>query len=134
MIYTILIRLISVLLAGVLLLLLVSVWPEPSAATLVKRNDSQRVADLGLIIEAIHNFRNTNERLPYSLHELAETFPRLNWTDPVTNRPYDYVQVNRAVYSLCALFETDASDGNFGNLPGFSRHGIGNTCVYRTFE
>lgn len=134
MIYTILIRLISVLLAGVVVLLLISVWPEPSPETLLKRNDSQRVDDLGLIIEAIHEFRNTNQRLPYSLQELAESRPRLRWQDPVHNRPYDYVQINTLVYSLCAVFDTDASEGGFGLLPGFSTHGIGNTCVYRTFE
>ncbi|MDO8908989.1 MAG: hypothetical protein Q7W55_10900 [Pseudohongiella sp.] len=134
MVYTILIRLISVLLAGVLLLIVISVWPEPSEATLLKRNDEQRVEDLGLIIEAIHDFRNSNERLPYSLQELAESRPRLKWQDPVHQRPYDYTLINTAIYSLCAVFETDSSGDAFGSLPGFSRHGIGNTCVYRTFE
>jgi hypothetical protein len=126
--------LISVLLAGVLVLLITSVWPEPSEATLLKRNDERRVEDLGLIIEAIHDFRNSNERLPYSLQELSESLPRLKWHDPVHNRPYDYRQINPSIYSLCAEFETDVSDDAFGTLPGFSRHGIGNTCVYRTFE
>lgn len=134
MIYTVLIRLISIMLAGVLLLILVSVWPEPSAETLLKRYDNQRVEELGLIIESIHEFRNTNERLPCSLQELAEFRPRLKWQDPVNNRPYDYVQINTSVYSLCAVFDTDAGQDGFGSLPGFSRHGVGNTCVYRTFE
>lgn len=134
MVYTILIRLISILLAGVLVLLVIAVWPKPSEATLLKRNDERRVEDLGLIIEAIHDFRNSNERLPYSLQELTESRPRLKWQDPVNNRPYDYTQINTYVYSLCAVFETDASGDAFGSLPGFSRHGIGNACVYRTFE
>lgn len=134
LIYTILIRLISVLLAGVLVVIVISVWPEPSAATVLKRNDNQRVEDLGVLIEAIHDFRNTHQRLPYSLQELAESRPRLRWQDPVNKRPYDYAQINAGVYSLCAVFETDASEDAFGSLPGFSRHGIGSTCVYRTFE
>jgi hypothetical protein len=99
-----------------------------------KRNDEQRVEDLGLLIEAIHNFRNTNSRLPYSLHEVAAARAELTWRDPVSNRPYDYVQISVPVYSLCAVFETDASANGFGSLPGFSSHAIGNVCVYRTFE
>jgi hypothetical protein len=76
---TIPIRVIPVLLAGVLLLLVIAVSPEPSEATVLKHNDERRVEDPGSVIEAIHDFRNSNERLPYSLQELAESRSRLKW-------------------------------------------------------
>ena len=132
--YTILIRTVSVLLLALVLLITVSVWPEPSPETLMERHDNQRVKDLGLIIEAIHEFRRANERLPYSLQELSETRPTLKWQDQVNQRPYDYTQISSTVYSLCALFQTESNEGSFGSLPGFSRHGVGQNCVYRTFD
>lgn len=134
MINKILITLISSLLVLAVYLLLISVWPEPSPETVAKRNDEQRVDDLSLIIEAIHNFRGAKSRLPNNLQELAEATRNLNWLDPVTGEAYEYVFVNKDVYSLCAIFETDAANSAYGNLPGFSRHGIGHACIYRTFE
>jgi hypothetical protein len=130
----ILIGLISGLILLAIYLLLISVWPEPSPETVARRNDEQRVEDLGLIIEAVHNFRGAQQRLPYTLQELAEATRNLRWQDPVTGEAYEYVFVNKDVYSLCATFETDAADSAYGNLPGFSRHGIGHACIYRTFE
>lgn len=132
--YKLLIRLLSLALAVVLGLLLISLWPEPSAATLAKRHDVQRVRELNLIVENIHDFRNRHGALPFSLQQLAESKPRLTWHDPVTGQPYDYILINATVYSLCASFETDARDERFGSLPGFSNHGIGSTCIYRTFD
>lgn len=134
MINKLLITLISSLLALAVYLLLIAVWPEPSPETIAKRNDERRVEDLGLIIEAIHNFRGAQSRLPYTLQELAEATRNLSWQDPVTGEAYEYVFVNKDVYSLCAIFETDAADSAYGNLPGFSRHSIGHACIYRTFE
>lgn len=130
----ILIGLIGSLLVLAVYLLLVSVWPEPSAEDIAKRNDEQRVEDLSSIIEAVHAFRGAQQRLPYTLQELVASTRNLGWQDPLTLEPYEYVMINQAVYSLCGIFETDATGDAFGNLPGFSRHGIGHTCIYRTFE
>jgi len=130
----ILIGLIGSLLVLAVYLLLVSVWPEPSPEDIAKRNDERRVEDLSLILEAVHNFRGAQLRLPYTLQELAESALNMAWMDPLTGKPYEYEMINKDVYSLCGVFETDASSNAFGNLPGFSRHGIGHTCIYRTFE
>jgi hypothetical protein len=126
--------LIGSLLVLAVYLLLISVWPEPSPEDIAKDNDERRVEELSLIIEAIHNFRGVQQRLPYTLEELATSTRNLTWTDPSTGEPYEYVMINKDVYSLCGIFETDASSDAFGNLPGFLRHGIGHTCIYRTFE
>lgn len=126
--------LIGSLLVLAVFLLLVSVWPEPSPEDIAKRNDAQRVEDLSRIIESVHIFRGAQQRLPYTLQELAGSARNLDWQDPLTLEPYEYVMINKDVYSLCGIFETDARDDAFGNLPGFSRHGIGHTCIYRTFE
>lgn len=134
MINKILIGLIGSLLVLAVYLLLVSVWPEPSPGVIAKRNDERRVEELSLIIEAVHNFRGAQQRLPYTLQELAEYARNMAWTDPLTGKPYEYEMINKDVYSLCGVFEIDASSNAFGNLPGFSRHGIGHTCIYRTFE
>jgi len=123
----ILIGLIGSLLVLAVYLLLVSVWPEPSPEAIAKRNDAQRVEDLSLIIESVHIFRGVQQRLPYNLQELVASTRNLGWQDPLTQEPYEYVMINKDVYSLCGIFETDARDDAFGNLPGFSRHGIGHT-------
>lgn len=134
MINKILIGLIGSLLVLAVYLLLVSVWPEPSSEDIAEGNDERRVEELSLIIEAVHNFRGTQQRLPFTLEELATSTRNLAWRDPSTGKPYEYAMINKDVYSLCGIFETDVSSNAFGNLPGFSRHGIGHTCIYRTFE
>ena len=134
MVNKILIGLIGSLLVLAVYLLLVSVWPEPSPEDIAEGNDERRVEELSLIIEAVHNFRGAKQRLPYTLEELATFTRNLAWRDPSTGMPYEYVMINRDVYSLCGIFETDASSNAFGNLPGFSRHAIGHNCIRRTFE
>jgi hypothetical protein len=132
--YKALIWIITGLLTIVLALLIHSAWPEPSAEKIQQKNDELRVASLNAIIEAAHEFLRTQGRLPVTLEELAQTRRRLNWLDPATGDPYEYVLITPQIYSLCAVFETSAQNNAFGYLPGFSRHGIGHTCVYRTFE
>lgn len=125
---------ILVLLTGVISLLAISVWPEPSQQDLMARNDQQRIESLNAIIEHLHTFRNQQGRLPVSLQELADSQPRLRWHDPQTDIPFEYQLIRTDVYSLCGQFETSTNDGTFGNLPGFNRHNQGRHCVYRTFE
>jgi hypothetical protein len=132
--YKALIWIITGLLTIVLGLLIHSAWPEPSVERLQKKNDEVRVAALNAIIEAAHDFLRSEGRLPASLEELAQSRRRLSWLDPATGEPYEYVRIAPQIYSLCAVFETSATDSAFGSLPGFSRHGIGHTCVYRTFQ
>lgn len=132
--YKILITTLVSLLVLAVSLLAYSVWPEPSPEKIKANNDLQRVEELNTIIEVAHEFRRRHNQVPNSLEELTEIRSRLRWHDPVTGDPYEYTRISADIYSLCAVFETSAADNAFGYLPGFSRHGLGHTCVYRTFE
>ncbi|ALO47557.1 hypothetical protein [Pseudohongiella spirulinae] len=134
MISRILTGIVFLLLAGVMSLLALSVWPEPDPEDVKTRHDQQRIEHLNAIIEHLHSFRNQQGRLPVSLQELSNHLPRLQWRDPQTDLPFEYQLIRADVYSLCGVFETSTNDGTFGSLPGFNRHDQGRHCVYRTFE
>lgn len=134
MVHKFVIGLLSVLLLIVLALLARSIWPAPSVETMQQRNDRERVQHLSEIIDAAHNFRNQQGRLPATLEELADSQRRLGLNDPGSGERYEYELISAGIYSLCAVFETSAADNAFGYLPGFNRHDIGHQCVYRTYE
>ena len=96
------------------------------------RADERRIDNLANISFNIDTYWELNGKLPESLVDMSG--PRYSVhsiEDPETGAPYEYHPTEEAAYELCAIFATDSSRRNDGDL-SFSDltwgHGVGRAC------
>jgi hypothetical protein len=100
-----------------------ALWIVGSPATeRLRRADERRVDDLRTNSESIDVYFTRNHGLPADLHATEESGLRVQTTDPVSGRPYEYRVVDGTAYQLCAVFETAQT------TPSFWSHPIGRQC------
>jgi hypothetical protein len=94
----------------------------------VLRLDERRVRDLTSIAQAVDVYWTRHERLPASLDELRnEPVGYVGYSDPDTNKAYEYRLLEVGQYELCAEFarESRASDRA---AAGLWSHRAGRQC------
>jgi hypothetical protein len=94
----------------------------------LRRLDLIRVEDLRQLRRAVDVYWKAEGKLPASLDALA-TVPDAGFRskmDPSTGKPYSYRSIDGSRYELCATFEAEEPDSEYGNR--FWAHGVGRKC------
>ena len=109
----------------------------------VRRLDETRVNDLRQLHYAVDNFYADHHGLPTTLEEVKDPrYGAYRFVDPETALPYEYSQVQKTTYQLCATFSLDSNASTNANDPRFDPrlakpiypteesfdHGVGRTC------
>lgn len=131
----------AAVLTAVIFGLMLSGSPESARR---RQFDDMRSANLQEISFAIDAYFNMNGELPDTLDALLAKggYPVNSLKDPKTKESYEYKIIKDGKYELCAVFETDSSDGGaYGKsiarpaypYPGreganFFEHGTGRNC------
>ena len=100
----------------------------PPAAERSRRLDLIRVADLRQLARGVDLYWEREQTLPKSVETLATVPDALfrSTMDPSTGEPYSYRAMDGSRYELCATFEAEDGDGNYGDR--FWSHGPGRKC------
>jgi hypothetical protein len=100
---------------------------SPSAQRM-RRLDQIRVQDLRMLSSAVVLYFSREGRLPASVEALG-TVPNASFRstmDPVTSERYSYRATSESRYELCATFDAEDIDGDYGDR--FWAHGVGRKC------
>jgi type II secretory pathway pseudopilin PulG len=109
----------------------VSVYLNPPSAVKAQALDDQRMQALQQINFAIRSYYHEHQALPHSIADVENNSglsPRLDWTDPVTHRSYDYSVVGQNSYRLCADFAADSETAENPYTMSFRKHHKGHDC------
>ena len=112
---------VAVIVAGLVLM------GSPSAARM-RRLDQIRVRDLKTLSVSVLVYWQGQGMLPTSVEALA-TVPNASFRstmDPSTGEPYSYRVIGGSRYELCATFDAEDVDGEYGDR--FWAHGAGRKC------
>ena len=109
----------------------VSIYLNPPSAVKAHELDRERLQSLQQIDFAIKNYYHNHQALPDRLDAVESTggfAGQSNWSDPVTNLPYEYDVLGKTTYRLCAGFSADSEQGENRYFVGFHKHHKGHDC------
>ena len=109
----------------------ISIYLNPPSAVRAHTLDDQRMRALQQMNFAIRNYYRAHQALPQTIGDIEKhngLSPRLDWTDPVTHRPYDYGVVGKNSYRLCADFAADSETAENPNAMSIGKHHKGHDC------
>ena len=88
-----------------------SIIPSPMEQT-QRAFDAQRTQDLQSIQYSIDTYTSNYNKLPDHLEQIRDTsYSRdLAFTDPETQKPYEYSIINIFTYKICATFATNTKE------------------------
>jgi hypothetical protein len=93
-----------------------------------RRIDAQQVSDLRQISMLVGAYFARHQRLPVSLDELSREGGMSLAGGPSAIRRYEYRVLNEKAYELCADFQWDSTDTDYGWAGDFWTHGRGRQC------
>jgi hypothetical protein len=98
-----------------------------------KAADQQRVNDLDMIARQVRDHYVREKSLPQDMSEIyADWYIERELKDPVTDKPYEYRPIGKDQFELCAVFETEAKEGDqdryYYGEHAFRTHARGRVC------
>ena len=102
------------------------------------RLDGTRINSLNSMTFRVNSAARQLRRLPNTIDEIGKSGDFLgkadNFTDPVTQKQFEYTVKDATTYEVCANFDTDSTNGNIDDYNGWRKqfaHGVGRTCFER---
>ena len=109
----------------------VSIYVNPPSAVKAHALDQQRLQSLQQIDMAIKAYYHNHHALPDGLDTARSQnglLARSQWTDPVTQRPYEYEPLGPTKYRLCADFSAESDTDQPTYAYAFRKHRKGHDC------
>lgn len=111
-----------------------SIWLNPPSLNRARTLDHLRLQGLMQTQNTIQGYFGIHHALPPDLTALENGngyLASVNWHDPETHRPFDYVILDATSYKLCTDFSLPSDTEDQSYDPSFTKHSGGHDCIQR---